>query len=168
MKKYATISLFIFWAFTVAVLAAGLVTYDKNQSNNSNTANTSTAKITGISPKETTVTLSKTELAKHNSVTSCWLLISGKIYDVTSYLNSHPGGEAEILKTCGTDATVIYDSRDNTGTHSSGARSMLANYYIGDLNQTVITSPTNPTTPPVANPNPTLPQLKSGENEFDD
>ncbi|MFA6270068.1 MAG: cytochrome b5 domain-containing protein [Candidatus Paceibacterota bacterium] len=163
MKKYVTASLFIFWAITVAIIVAGLLVHDKNTKavNSSNTGGVNqVGNITGVRAGVTTLTLSQSELIEHNSYSSCWLLISGKIYDVTTYLNSHPGGEAEILKTCGTDATVIYDNRDNTGRHSSNARAMLADYYIGDLNQTVKTSPGSSTgsgqvnlaTPPIANP----------------
>jgi len=177
MKKYVTTSLFIFFAITVAVLVAGLIHYDNRQaatSSNTDSVN-QVDKITGVSPGTTSLTLSKAELAKHNSYKSCWLLISGKIYDVTTYLNSHPGGEAEILKTCGTDATVIYDNRDNTGTHSSKARSMLADYYIGDLDQVVKTSanPSNPSgqaIPTIANPSAATnpPSPKGDDDEFDD
>lgn len=138
MKKYATISLFIFWTFTVAVLAAGLATYDKNQPNDSSAVNNSTAKITGISPKETTIALSKIELAKHNSSNSCWLLISGKIYDVTSFLPDHPGEAKTILPDCGTDATAAYNTKGGGGgSHSANANAMLADYYIGNLGQVI-------------------------------
>lgn len=151
MKKYVTFSLFIFTAIVAGVLFVHL--FDKNKTNQMITSNISTQSgisITGVDSDIKTITLFDSELKKHNSYNSCWLLISGKVYDVTSYLNSHPGGEAEILKTCGTDATVIYDNRDNTGSHSSKARSILANYYIGDFGQKIIlkpsASPTNQTT----------------------
>jgi cytochrome b involved in lipid metabolism len=140
MKKYITFSLFVFTAIVAGVL---IVNFISSQNNNQQNATTNTNQINGVvsgtksSSTGTNLVLSMTELAKHNSYNSCWLLISGKIYDVTSYLNSHPGGEAEILKTCGTDATVIYDNRDNTGAHSSRARAMLADYFIGNLDQTI-------------------------------
>jgi cytochrome b involved in lipid metabolism len=140
MKKFVTASLFVFIAIIAGVVIVGFVS--NNAGNKSVTGlNTSSTnqinKVTGVSPTVATLKLSNAELAKHNSSQSCWLLISGKIYDVTTYLNSHPGGEGEILKTCGTDATIIYDNRDGTGSHSSRARSMLTDYYIGDLNQTI-------------------------------
>lgn len=153
MKKYITISLFVFWAVTVAVITAGLISYDDNQSltepniNETNQPNN----ITGVDPSVTALVLSKAELAKHTSSQSCWLLISGKIYDVTTYLNQHPGNASTILPTCGTDATVAYDTkgRTNGSPHSGNATSLLANYFIGNLNQTVNT---NTTTPPATNP----------------
>ena len=142
MKKYITASLFIFWAVVVAIITAGLISINKNQSSvGSNvglniTNINQTSKIMGINSRVTTLTLSMDELAKHNSSSSCWLLISGKIYDVTTFLTQHPGGAREILKNCGTDATVAFDTRGGTGAHSASAFAMLNLYYIGDLNQT--------------------------------
>jgi len=169
MKKYVTISLFVFWAITVAVITAGLISINNNQievSGNNNIPNqTETNNTTGVNSNITTLNLSMTELAKHNSRTSCWILISGKIYDVTTFLNQHPGNSSTILPTCGTDATIAYNTRGGTGTHSSSATSLLAAYFIGNLNQNVTTNPNNPTTPPVANPNPVIPR---GDDDDDD
>lgn len=137
MKKYVTASLFIFWALVVAVLAAGFVVSNKTGTTNLtniNNENNQTAKITGVNNSVKTSTLSMVELIKHNSAQSCWLLISGKIYDVTTFLGQHPGGEQTILQTCGTDATVAYNTKDGRGRpHSASANAMLAAYYIGDL-----------------------------------
>lgn len=180
MKKYVTISLFIFFAITVSVLAADLIRYDKNNQSKTSSITTDTGQIdtlTNLGSGTTSLNLSKTELAKHNSANSCWLLVSGKIYDVTSFINAHPGGAKEILPTCGTDATAAYASRGGTGSHSSSATAMLADYYIGDLNQTVKTSvnPLNPSgqaTPAIANPsavtNPPTSSRDDGDDEFDD
>lgn len=38
------------------------------------------------------------EIAKHNSPDSCWLVIHGKVYDVTKFLDQHPGGRTILLK----------------------------------------------------------------------
>lgn len=36
------------------------------------------------------------EVSQHNKEDDCWLVIDNKVYDVTKYLNDHPGGP-EIL-----------------------------------------------------------------------
>ncbi len=96
-----------------------------------------------------TVALTVSEIAKHNTVQNCWLLISGKVYDVTSFIPSHPGGAGQITPFCGQDATTAFDTRGGTGAHSQTANSMLASYYIGDLNSQVPTpTPVNTTVPP--------------------
>lgn len=169
MKKYVTTSLFVFWAVTVAVIMAGLISYNNSQSiirSNVDGINQSN-NITGVNSGVTSLILSKTELAKHNSRKSCWLLINGKIYDVTTYLNQHPGNASTILPTCGTDATVAYDTkgRPNGNPHSSNAETLLANYFVGNLNKTVTTSSNNPTTPPITNPNPIPPRQRSGDDD---
>lgn len=92
-KKFVTISLFIFWAIVVAVLIAGLVFYDKNKQ----TVSPSTSiNNLGLKPGEK-ITLNLTEIAKHNSVNDCWLLINNKVYNVTNYLGQHPGGASTII-----------------------------------------------------------------------
>ncbi|KAH8888535.1 L-lactate dehydrogenase [Thozetella sp. PMI_491] len=45
------------------------------------------------------------EVARHSSAKSCWLVISGQVYDFTSFLSEHPGGAPVLLSHGGTDAT---------------------------------------------------------------
>ncbi|EOD43051.1 putative mitochondrial cytochrome b2 protein [Neofusicoccum parvum UCRNP2] len=49
------------------------------------------------------------EVSKHNTSESCWVVLYGHVYDVTSFLNEHPGGSKIILQLAGTDATEEYD-----------------------------------------------------------
>ncbi|TRM65727.1 FMN-dependent dehydrogenase-domain-containing protein [Schizophyllum amplum] len=49
------------------------------------------------------------EVSKHKTSESCWVIIKNKVYDVTSFLNEHPGGAAIILKYAGRDATAVYE-----------------------------------------------------------
>merc|ERR1712127_703878 len=37
------------------------------------------------------------DVAKHNSKSSCWVVLDGKVLDVTTFLADHPGGELAIL-----------------------------------------------------------------------
>ncbi|KAI0827961.1 FMN-dependent dehydrogenase-domain-containing protein [Trametes gibbosa] len=53
--------------------------------------------------------LSGKEVAQHNSRESCWIIVHGKVYDVTEFLDDHPGGSRIILKYAGKDATAEYD-----------------------------------------------------------
>ncbi|KAJ2989042.1 hypothetical protein NUW58_g3669 [Xylaria curta] len=52
--------------------------------------------------------LSAQEIASHCSPSSCWIVVDDKVYDVTSYLNEHPGGSAVLVKQGGTDATAEF------------------------------------------------------------
>ncbi|KAI1078296.1 L-lactate dehydrogenase [Whalleya microplaca] len=53
--------------------------------------------------------LNGAEVAKHNTRESCWLVIHSKVYDVTSFLEEHPGGPIILLKQGGADATIEFD-----------------------------------------------------------
>lgn len=56
------------------------------------------------------------ELSGHNSRESCWVAIHGQVYDVTDFLNSHPGGIKSILRWAGKDATEEYEPLHPPGT----------------------------------------------------
>lgn len=37
----------------------------------------------------------------HNKEEDCWLVVGGKVYDVTEFLDEHPGGFDIVLAACG-------------------------------------------------------------------
>ena len=64
------------------------------------------------SPTETGVkTFTLVEMAKHSDRTSCYTAIRGFVYDLTSWINQHPGGEQGILSICGIDGTSAFVSQ---------------------------------------------------------
>ncbi|KAJ6841419.1 cytochrome b5-like [Iris pallida] len=67
------------------------------------------------------------DVAKHNSKEDCWLIIGGKVYDVTKFLDDHPGGDDVLLSATGKDAT---DDFEDVG-HSTTARAMMDEYFWG-------------------------------------
>lgn len=75
-------------------------------------------------------TISKAEVSAHAHESSCWIIVEEKVYDVTRYLKDHPGGVASILTNGGEDST-----EDFLAIHSEKARTMLTEYFIGDLAQ---------------------------------
>lgn len=74
------------------------------------------------------------EIAKHNSKDDCWLLIENKVYNVSDFISSHPGGQS-ILQGCGKEATELFSTRPmGSGTpHSQNAVLRLQKYFIGNL-----------------------------------
>jgi cytochrome b involved in lipid metabolism len=83
------------------------------------------------------VTLSPAEVGKHAATGDCWLIIDGKVYDVTSYLAAHPGGVSTIRPSCGKDGTQAFATKDRASAHSAYAASLLQSYYLGDLNAAI-------------------------------
>ncbi|XP_038662324.1 cytochrome b5 [Scyliorhinus canicula] len=69
------------------------------------------------------------EVNTHSSCKSTWLVLHDKVYDVTKFLEEHPGGEEVLFEQAGGDAT---ESFEDVG-HSSDARDMLKQYFIGEL-----------------------------------
>ncbi len=87
----------------------------------------------------TQVLLDATEVAKHGTASDCWMIINGKVYDLTSYI-THPGGEAYVPY-CGKEATQAYDTKGGRGNpHSTRADALLPNFEVGALGQTITLS----------------------------
>nr|QKY15277.1 CER1-CER3 alkane-forming complex cyt-b5 component (CER1) [Polytomella parva] len=77
--------------------------------------------------EEKTYTLE--ECKNHNTEKDCWLVIQGKVYDVTEFLEEHPGGFDVIISSTGKDATRDFE---DVG-HSKTAKKQLETYYIGKI-----------------------------------
>lgn len=144
MKKIISISLFIFWTIFSVFIGGGLSSYVENQGQNGRLPASPGSGIDGEQIPSTGTVLNSAEISRHNSTSDCWMIINGKVYNFTSYINQHPGGPSEIIRYCGGDGTVGFDTKDksNPKSHSAEADALLAGYYIGDLNQT-ISSPQN-------------------------
>lgn len=69
------------------------------------------------------------EVAWHDALDNCWLVIHDYVYDCTDFLKSHPGGQDVLLEYAGRDATLAFIG---TG-HSTIARKTLDQYKIGEL-----------------------------------
>ncbi|XP_048334241.1 cytochrome b5 [Ziziphus jujuba] len=74
------------------------------------------------------------EVSVHNTPQDCWLIINEKVYDVTKFLEDHPGGDEVLLSATGKDAT---DDFEDVG-HSDSARDMMKEYYVGEIDASTI------------------------------
>ncbi|KAL8139127.1 hypothetical protein V2J09_005128 [Rumex salicifolius] len=83
------------------------------------------------------------DVAQHNTAKDCWLIIGGKVYDVTKFLEDHPGGDDVLIQATGKDAT---DDFEDIG-HSSTARAMMDEMYVGDIDTATVTSKVKYTPP---------------------
>jgi L-lactate dehydrogenase (cytochrome) len=48
------------------------------------------------------------EIQQHMQVGDCWIVINGKVYDTSAFMNRHPGGRWIILAQAGQDATPAF------------------------------------------------------------
>lgn len=71
------------------------------------------------------------EVKKHNSPQSAWISIHDRVYDVTKFLDEHPGGEEVLLEQAGGYGT---ESFEDVG-HSTDARELMQQYEIGRLHK---------------------------------
>lgn len=69
------------------------------------------------------------ELAKHSSRTDCWICLDRQVYNVTPYLDFHPGGVDQLLKGAGKDATDLFNSIHSWVNYTG----MLKKCYVGKL-----------------------------------
>ncbi|CAL8287408.1 unnamed protein product [Merluccius merluccius] len=63
--------------------------------------------LTGLRGRLIEVT--EEELKKHSKRDDCWTCIRGLVYNVTPYMDYHPGGEEELMKAAGIDGTELFD-----------------------------------------------------------
>lgn len=48
------------------------------------------------------------ELAKHKSRDDAWTVLGGRVYNITPYMEYHPGGEKELMRCAGRDGTRLF------------------------------------------------------------
>ncbi len=72
-----------------------------------------------------------TEMADHNNATSCWTAINDNVYDLTRFIEEHPGGAQTILSVCGLDGTDSFNNMPPA--IMPVAKMTLVKYQIGSL-----------------------------------
>ncbi len=120
--------------------------------------------VVGATKTTTAVTLTAGEVAGHNTLANCWMIISGKVYNITSYVYQHPGGAGVIAPYCGKDGTNAFATKGTGSSHSNYAGNLLGNYLVGVLGASVVVPTVVPQqpTPTVVVPTAVLPTQVSG------
>jgi 4-hydroxysphinganine ceramide fatty acyl 2-hydroxylase len=72
------------------------------------------------------------DLAQHNNASSCWVSRHGKVYDVTSFLADHPGGDELVLQWAGKDVDAVMGDKAEHE-HSDAAYDVLEEFYVARL-----------------------------------
>ncbi len=95
-----------------------------------------------VASPTTTIALTKEEVSKHNNKSDCWSIIDGYVYNLTNWVDQHPGGPSFITSMCGRDGTSSFLGKHSS---SSSAKSRLKSYELEKLEVAPVASP-QPTT----------------------
>ena len=87
------------------------------------------AEKTADAPKPALKEFTAEEVAQHKSEKDVWLIIHGRVYDVTRFLEDHPGGPEILHNVAGQECTTNFEEVF----HSAKARNMMAKYLVGKL-----------------------------------
>lgn len=85
-----------------------------------------------MSPSRTLPTLTQVDFASHKTTKSCYVAIGSRVFDVTDFVDSHPGGGELILEYGGKDVTKILKD-EISHTHSEAAYEVLEDSFVGFL-----------------------------------
>ncbi len=114
----------------VVIIGAGALVFglSGNPANGPVASQSPVVSPTPISSGQKSYTLAN--VAEHKDGSSCWSTINGKVYDLTAWINQHPGGPSRILSICGKDGSSAFNTQ-----HGGQARpaNELTNFYIGNL-----------------------------------
>ena len=70
------------------------------------------------------------KVKENNSASSCWSVINGNVYNLTQWINSHPGGPSVIRGLCGVDGTSSFNGKHRG---QGNPTATLASYLLGPL-----------------------------------
>jgi cytochrome b involved in lipid metabolism len=129
-KKCVKIITVAVWTFVLGIAAFFYFAKNPAIGTVNNPQNNQISDVSGI-------TLNLQEIAKHNLSSDCWMIINGKVYDLTGFLRPHPGGASTIIPYCGKDGTAGFDTKNGGAPHSSYADSLLNSFYLGNLGQSI-------------------------------
>ncbi|ODV83364.1 hypothetical protein CANARDRAFT_203293 [[Candida] arabinofermentans NRRL YB-2248] len=88
------------------------------------------SKLSNEAPPKPKGKISVEEFVKHDQRDDCWVVINGKVYDMTDFLSNHPGGSRVILRNAGKDATKIFEPIHPKGTIE---KYLPEDKYLGEL-----------------------------------
>ncbi|KAF5971143.1 L-lactate dehydrogenase (cytochrome) [Fusarium coicis] len=82
------------------------------------------------------------DLKQHNTASDCWIAVHSKVWDITHFINEHPGGPEVLLNLAGSDATELYND-----VHAPDIiEDLPSDKLMGLLEEAAISRPTPKTT----------------------
>ncbi|XP_073233414.1 fatty acid 2-hydroxylase-like isoform X2 [Porites lutea] len=86
----------------------------------------------GVATDSNLPLFSAEEVQQHNTEKDAWIIHRGKVYDVSEFLERHPGGKDILLAYAGQDVTVLM-IQEELHKHTTFAYGWLGKYLIGRL-----------------------------------
>ncbi len=80
------------------------------------------------------IALSVAEIKTHDNKSDCWSIVNGNVYNLTSYVQNHPGGAAVIANICGKDGTKAFTNQHNT---QGKPNNVLSSFLLGPLGASI-------------------------------
>jgi cytochrome b involved in lipid metabolism len=80
------------------------------------------------------ITLTAAEVAAHNTASDCWSIVKGNVYNLTSYIQRHPGGSSVIQNICGKDGSAAFSNQHNG---QGKPNNVLSGFLIGALGSSI-------------------------------
>eukprot|EP01059_Diplonema_ambulator_P007505 TRINITY_DN16971_c0_g1_i1.p1 TRINITY_DN16971_c0_g1~~TRINITY_DN16971_c0_g1_i1.p1 ORF type:complete len:189 (+),score=40.23 TRINITY_DN16971_c0_g1_i1:234-800(+) len=71
-------------------------------------------------------TYTPAQVTSHNTLDDCWIVVNHSVYNITPFVNQHPGGTRILQQYAGRVATTSFNK-----IHSKKAKTMLNRYLIG-------------------------------------
>jgi cytochrome b involved in lipid metabolism len=81
-----------------------------------------------------TINLSNSEIKTHNLKSDCWSTVNGNVYNLTSYVKSHPGGASVIANICGKDGSKAFVNQHNT---QGKPNNVLSSFLLGPVGASI-------------------------------
>lgn len=81
-----------------------------------------------------TINLTNSEINAHNLKSDCWSIVNGNVYNLTTYVKSHPGGASVIANICGKDGSKAFVNQHNT---QGKPNKVLSSFLLGPVGASI-------------------------------
>ncbi len=81
--------------------------------------------------------IDKVELKKHNMQSDCWTAYNGKVYNITQYLDYHPGGITILMQGAGKDCTNLFNKYHRWINIDNMLSTCLVGELTGDIDEDI-------------------------------
>ncbi len=74
------------------------------------------------------------QVAEHNTKDDCWIILDDRVYDITDFIDRHPGGVGPVVNMAGKDATDVFANYHAARVY----KTMLSKFMVGEVTDVVV------------------------------